>query len=251
MAQPVSQGGIDYPDGGFASGGAVFPMAGDLGELAVRLGSVVAFDRSGNVIFLDTFEKGSSRWWPNVSGEGAQVVISSFKVASPPYSLALTTGSDASHAAKTTLKLPYPYLSRMGLEYSFTHTPDSLYHYFEFLHRDGSKRRLYRILFRLQEGELDLDVLDEGWVNFASGIVLTSDDNLFNQGKLVVDLTENKYVRFTFNNLTWLLDDYAAPEYDEDSVPYIEVSVQFTGDLGATRIHYLDNVIVTQNEPLR
>jgi len=50
------------PDWGVTAGARTVYQMTDLGELAVRLGSIVTHDRRGDVIFLEDFEEGMGRW---------------------------------------------------------------------------------------------------------------------------------------------------------------------------------------------
>lgn len=221
----------------------------DDAELAARLGSVNVFDRAGNVIYIDTFSKGIPQWTIHTYGTGSAASVTTERAASPPFSLKMTTGSDGAHAIKAELKMPYHHDCKMGVEYSFTHHVNSLEHWCVLYHRDGATRREYFVVLDIDDGVIKVYDSDGAYKNFASGLNLKSDAFVFNQCKLVVDTENDAYVRFTFNNQTWSLEDYAPHEVSESSVPYIAVNVQFTGDAGSSRDHYLDNVIVTQNEP--
>ena len=221
----------------------------DHAELAARLGSVVTFDRGGNVIYLDTFSQGSPQWGLMPYGSGAELKVATEHASSPPFSLRMRTGQDGAHAAKATIQVPYHHHCRMGLEYAFTHTIDSTDHFFDFLHWDGEWKYSYGVVFKIQTGELKVRDKELGWWVFADGLHLKSDAFLFNRAKLVIDTKNNKYVRFTFNDETWLLNEYEPPLTEITSIPYLEPSVQFTGDEGHNRDHYIDDVIVTQNEP--
>ena len=54
--------GHGYPDYGTQGPVSTVHSIQDLGELAVRLGSIVTFDRRGNVLWLDGFDSGIGAW---------------------------------------------------------------------------------------------------------------------------------------------------------------------------------------------
>lgn len=221
----------------------------DMAELAARLGSVVTFDRGGDVILLDTFANGMPQWAPATYGTGANVELTTERAASPPFAVKMTTGQDDAQAAVISLEIPYHHLCKMGLEYSITHHVNQINHLMHFYHRDGETRYLYRVLFDINNGKIYVTHSDGAYKKVAEGLNLKSDAFIFNQVKLVVDTENNQYVRLTFNDETWLLGDYAPLEAVESSVPYIEALIQVGGDAGSNRDIYVDNVIVTQNEP--
>jgi len=221
----------------------------DMAELAARLGSVDVFDRSGNVIYLETFSGGREQWSDATYGTGAAVAITTERVASPPFSLKMTTGGDGAHGVKVEYEVAYHHLCKMGLEYAFTHHINSEYHRMQFFHHEGETRYEYIVRFDIQNSEVQVYDSDGTYKAFATSVNLKSDAFIFNQAKLVVDVENNAYVRFTFNDETWLLGDYAPYEVAESSVPYLSIYAYFIGDAGSNRDHYIDNVIVTQNEP--
>jgi len=237
------------PDYGNVTAANPLHRLDDMAELAARLGSVDVFDRSGNVIYLDTFSQGKPQWADATYGSGAAVSLTTERAASPPFSVKMTTGQDEEQAAVISLEIAYHHLCKMGLEYSITHHVDQVNHVMHFYHRDGTTRYLYRILFDVSNGKIYVTHSDGAYKKFAEGLNLKSDAFVFNQVKLVVDTENNQYTRLTFNDETWLLDDYAPLATAESSVPYIEALIQIGGPAGSNLDHYVDNVIITQNEP--
>lgn len=221
----------------------------DLAEAVCRLGSVDTFHRQGRVIYIDDFSQGIPQWGSATYGTGAEFGLSTYRALSPPYSLRFRTGGDGACGSKGMIKLPYRYLSKMGLEYSFTHEINSLYHFMEFHHWDGTTKRTYRILFDIQADTIKLYDHNGVYQEIVSGRGLASDGWLFHTAKLVMDLENNRYDRFYHNDKDYDISDYLPYEEAQSSVPFLEIAIQFTGDVGSNRVHYVDNLIVTQGEP--
>ena len=88
----MARGGPDY--GASSARYTIFPVT-DLGELAVRLGSPVAYDRQGNVIYTESFENGLAGWDTDTSGAGASVDVSFGRGVHGAWAGRLVAGSDA------------------------------------------------------------------------------------------------------------------------------------------------------------
>ena len=250
MALPVSQGGIDYPDGGFASGGMAYPLVGDLAELASRLGGLNTFNREGNVIYIENFESGAPQWSESGYGAGADMMVSSLRALSPPFSLQLTTGSSEERGIKTTLNLPLFERSVFGLEYAFTHELATSEHIAHFYVHEGTKRYEYFVKLDVSAGELELKVDNGDWDVFASGLNMKTDAWTFHQLKLVVDTVDNEYVRFLYDDTEYDLSAYVPNEEPDTDPPGIEIAIQYKASYAANLVTHIDNVIITRNEPV-
>lgn len=220
-----------------------------LAELAASLTPVKRYDRRGDVIFVDSFEKGMGSWVGATYGTGAAVNLSSKVALFGGISLSLTTGSDGAQAAKASLQLPYPVESKAGLEYSFTHHPNLVYHYFHFYQRDGATRYEYIVRFDIQNGLLSVRTPGPAWTQFASGVTLDTGQDQFHAAKLVADCVNFKYMRFLFNDTSYDLSAYAPYSVAEVVAAYVQAAIQVDGPAGSNLEAFMDNVIVTVNEP--
>lgn len=221
----------------------------DMAELAARTGTLSTYERSGSVVRQIDFSDGMSLWYTALYGSGAQVEVSAQRSVSAGYSLKFVTGQDGARGAIAIYKLPYLKLSRMGLEYSFTHTVDSEFHHFVFYHLNGTIKRIYWIRFNIQSGLIQLRQYGDTWVNIVTGLNLKTDEWTLYTTKLVVDLENDCYVRFFLNDKMYNISEYKPAELTVSSIPYLEIAIQFNGDPASNRTHYVDNVIITQNEP--
>lgn len=221
----------------------------DLGELAVRLGSIVTFDRRGDVVWLDGFEEGLNKWVATTWGAGGAVGLDQNYARNGNWSCKLTAGSDGIRRASIYRKLPRPVVGNLGLECSFGF---------------DSNLANFRLLFDLYDGAYRheplvtydyvstlLSVRDEGgaWQDVATGVDVYESYYPFWSMKLVVDFANQKYVRLIFNETEYDLSAYSYLYTVDASNALLRPGVQNNGIAAANAIVYLDDVIITQNEP--
>ena len=239
----------ETPDWGALSAQAtVFPVT-DLGELAARLGSIVTFDRRGDVVWLDSFEEGLNKWAVTIVGAGASVGLSNVRVRMGLFSARLVAGSDSGRYAQIEHPYAIPSLSNLGVEYSFARgaTTDNLLTTLDintgtrFLEpRIRYDDILARFLYRDAAG------VDQV---LATGVFFPSDDRRFNTIKLVVDLAAERYVRLVVNTVTYDMSGIAFSASNDSTAANARLFIRNTGDAGANRTVYIDDVILSQNEP--
>lgn len=249
MARPIGQGGIDYQDGGFSSGGQVYALSGDLGELAARLGSVVTHNREGSVVHIETFEHGLQGWEKTTGGTGAEYMASAEASRSGGYSCKLIAGSDGSRISQIFRKFPYPVLGRYGLEFSVKlgeYTQDIVWN---LSYHDGTDEHSYMCKYLVSERTVQ--VRDENGVfqDIVSDLYLTYAYSGFHAVKLVVDLANDDFVRLIINEVEYDLSDYSAYVFVEDDGPNVRVAIQERSEVGQNGYSYFDDIILTQNEP--
>ncbi|GAI74201.1 unnamed protein product, partial [marine sediment metagenome] len=124
----------------------------DTGELAARLGSIVTFDRRGNIVWMDEFENGLGPW--EVSGGGAnnEVYICSEITMHGSLACVLHPGEEDDGEAIIRHNLPFPVLGGIGFEVAFV--PQSWMKSFNiilFLY-DGARRYDYQARYLHTDG---------------------------------------------------------------------------------------------------
>ena len=107
------------PDFGITAGARTTHQLDDLGEHAVRLGSIDAYDRRGDVYFFDDFEAIRPRYAVSAPDTGAGVGYNPDQAKSGIASLMLTAGSDGGRVTSVETYTPGVAPSRIGLEVSF------------------------------------------------------------------------------------------------------------------------------------
>lgn len=237
------------PDYGMYSIASTIYKLADMGELAARLGSIVTHDRRGDVIWLDNFESNINKWLQTTVGVGASIALSAEAARNGGLSAKLITGNAINNYAQIAKAVPYPVLSNMGFEISFV------------VHDDMS---LYRMWQRIYTGVLALTgsiqyshalktlyYLDSGNVYqvIAVGIDLEDDIHLFHTMKLVVDYVNGKYKRLILNEHTYDLSAYDIYSVASGFNRYMLIWFEGLTAVAANTPFYVDDAIITQNEP--
>jgi hypothetical protein len=114
---------------------------------------------------------------------------------------------------------------------------------------DGIDNVLFRV--RLDTAAQVLQYYDATatFVTFASGINLFTAPTLFHTGKLVVDPTTQRYVRLRLNHLAFDLGGFAPPVFASAGLAVLTVVVEEETLAAVPTGTYVDDVILTQNEP--
>lgn len=235
-----------YPDWGKIKKTTGVSALADLGELAVRLGSIVSFDRRGDVYFVDSFEEGVARWAVVSAPAGGTGVISIDYSRHGGYSIKMTTPEAEGGVVGIQHYDALAFEGKAGWEIALMSAGELLF--FELLVDllDGSRN--YRAYVRLDVVGQEWEYEDAGghWQSVATGVVFPEVETLFNLTKLVLDLTEHELVRLLFNADEWPLPGVAMRDMGETSGVYTRFWVRLTADQASD--YYFDTVIVTLNE---
>jgi len=228
----------------------------DLGELGVRLGGVVVWDRRGDQVFATDFRHGIGDVELFCDGGSCAAVLHTGGARQGAYCLKLTAGDDGLQRAFMRKTLPYLVTGRVGIEASFGFEADTDYVELYANLRDGGGR--WEPLLRLDPNTGDLWVITAP-ASVAVPVSATADAHLdpscCNTIKLVVDLTRvfgvytGYYVRAIVNELEYDISaypiDYAAGAW----VPRAQLEFRHYGDDDKNPVGWMDCFIMTQNEP--
>jgi hypothetical protein len=240
----------ETPDyGRLSSQATVFPTT-DLGELAARLGSPITHDRAGDVIWWDDMEWGSAKWTETLGGTAADAAISTARARNGRSSYLLTAGSDGNRNAQISHILPVPVLSGLGFELSFslagvTDTVRLLLQVF-----DGTNLRNFIVQWRDTDNDLQRWTDPGAFVTFGTGVNLRVEPTLFHTAKLVVDAVGGDYERFILDDRSYNIAGAIAPSGADATLPNLLVAVNHIGRATFNDQIYVDDVIITINEPL-
>lgn len=228
----------------------------DLGETAVRLGSPHLYDRRGDVLLLTDFGDGRGAW-EDTSGSSSHVIeLWTGHSRQGPYSLNLIPGTDDPFDAQLYFEVAPPYSSALGLEFSFslageTFSVDAEIRYYNgvnyhhgILRYDNSNNR---ILYWDATGNFAV---------LATGVLLDGSEQPIHVLKVVMDMGTATYVRCIVDNVEYPMEVAGVRFPVETTVPpgvvpimvHFYITVTGTGETPANV--FIDNAIVTQNEPL-
>lgn len=237
------------PDWGSTQGTQTTHPVLDVGEAAVRLGSPDRFERLGNVLLIDGFEHGAGRWSATVNGAGGVAAPTAAHARSGAWSLRLTAGSGAPNLVSVVHHEPYPVLGRLGLEWSLLIPGTGSKFVVSLETADGTKVVSAQIV--VDWGANVIGYTDNGGVTRQLDTLVppAADATLFHTFKLVLDASRQAYVRALVDNTTVNLGGIPARVYAFAGGAFTNLAFTYFGRAGFNDTVYLDDVILTQNEP--
>lgn len=225
----------------------------EMRELAVRLGSIVSFDRRGKVVWLDNFEDNINKW-KLFAGVGANnaFALSTDKARNGAKSAKITVGDAANAYIIIGRYLPYPKLGKMGFEYSFTVNSDIKYIVLSFGLFTTTQVTDFKVRYLPQTKVLEYLArigVPDVWTQFASGVSLMV-DVLFHTWKLIGDASKSYFSELVLNEKKYDLSAYKpAITYGVDFAPSMFLTMGIYNNAAGDHSIYVDDAIVTMEEP--
>ncbi len=235
------------PDFGTYAPKSTIAALSDMSELAARLDSVVTHDRRGDVIHIDDFEGTEGKWESTGTGSGKAMALSADTARSGMCSLKLTTGSSIDNYMEARGYFAYPVLGKIGFEISYSHNGSLKQYLWTFRLYDGTQYHDAQV--RFTQATILLEVNDNGVWRTVQTQSFMSKDYLFNTLKVVIDFSTKKYVRLITNNSEYDISSYSLTPTTQGTPPHIYVVMRVTTGVAANHSAYLDDFILTQNEP--
>jgi len=220
----------------------------DTGELAVRLGSCMSFDRRGNVIFIDDFSSGICVGSPYEALEDDAVTLHSGESISGPYSIQAHACGEADNMAGMYYERGFPVLSGIGLQFSFGIHADTKYIMWIIERDDAIDAYRGAVRYDWANKRLEYMTAWDVWTPFATTIKASEFSAPYNTGKLIVDFSTDEAIRFLMNERTHGLSDYSVLKVTSTGVVRLSVWGLHVSASGKAADVKLDAFIVTQNE---
>jgi len=221
----------------------------DTGELAARLGSIVTFDRRGYIVWMDDFEDTDVHWFVAGSGTGYAMARSADRARNGAYSMKVTCGSDASLQGCMRRYLMLPVSSNMGFELSFS--MDSYIKNFVITIRwfDGTYNNYSYVKIDIENGKIQVRTSAGVYVDIVTGITFVANAGIFYTMKVVYNFVTRQYIRLIFGNTSYDLSSYYIDRTTNTTYPRLDLFIDAYGTSGQNAELFVDDVIVTQNEP--
>lgn len=239
----------DYPDYGVYGGLTPVATIIDRAELAARLDSINVFDRRGFTVWQDDFEAPSLRWTPIQQGVGVLPVLSTATAFSGVQSVLFD--APAGMLSESTIRRYFPLLrlGRIGVEFWIQST--------------AFDTQFFRIWVRIYDGalpswvELWYDPFNStisitttvGLVPIVTDVYMQTTNFYFLPIKLVVDMDTDQYIRLMVGDREFDISAYFIPVAAASANRYIFTEITLISNVGVDALLYLDNFILTQNEP--
>ena len=239
-----------HPDYGVSSEISTVSKVLDMGELAARLGSVNVYERSGNVVFIDGFEGTLTPYLPGGNGTGWDVTLNTVYTMMGAQSCRLKAGSDGGKSASIMKRVKPIALTLTGFEISFSTHDNIEYAHLMIQHNTGTIMRRMGIKYDIPNDKIYIYEDPATWTLLDSHAFNGNEPNLFQTTKLVVDLENLTYVRFFLDDQLWDISSYTPDDSVNVSDKRFEYSFTCHSNAGSNGIMYVDNFIITINEPI-
>ena len=220
-------------------------------ELAVRLGSISTFERRGNVIWMDDFEAPILRWKTTTLG-GASIKLSTEQSLCGVQSAKFISGTGASRSCFLYRYLPEPRATKVGFEFAFTTSTNTDFLEFYGIVYDGTQYTYGVIRIVYDDDKIYYAKSDNGgytWTDTGLSPQLQSVDYFFRRLKFVFDYGTHKWMRVFLDNEEEDLSNQPMFTYPDATRKQTLVRVSHKGDGVNTSHIFVDNIIITQNEP--
>jgi len=220
----------------------------DLAELAVRLGSIVNYNRYGSVLMLDGFEEGKNAWNMNRTGVGAEVEVSDEYAYNGQVSLKVVSGTGSTPYAGIDKYLPPVTACRMGMQTTFHLNSDVNTILFQLTYGSAPDRWYFIVVYDHVTGELQYCPAPGVYTMFATPGKIYDDSNNWHNLKLIVDLETGEHVRCSLDNVVYDMSGLVPNMGVWGTGAFLFPILRVSGDGVTDGIAYFDNVIVTYNE---
>ena len=227
----------------------VYPVL-DLGELAVRLGSPITHDRRGDVIWWDDYEWTLNKWGVSAPGTGASAALSVARARNGRTSNLLTGASEGSISPTVTHLQAFPVLSLLGSEVSFSLGGSIGSFYMESDVYNGASLSSFVLRWDDTVDALYYKDAAGAYVELLDTGQLIPHATLFHTLKLVVDPVAGEYVRAILNEAEVDMAGVAGRVSADATAPSWLIAHALASRAGNNDTVYLDDAILTQNEPL-
>ena len=220
-----------------------------LDELACRNKGQSYRDRRGEIIWWDDFENTPQKWAYQETGVGAVVGHNTdYAHLGGQCMKILTSGTNLQYSAISGYFTPPP-LTRIGAEFYLYFDDPELDFLLVLDGWDGSN--YYNSTLRFEAADLDLSYKNQG----GTYTDLDTDVNLYTNVmewiyfKLVIDWKEKKYIRCIVGDTEYDLTGFNIRSTASANKPLLNVTLQVSTTDNAAHSMYIDDFILTQNEP--
>ena len=237
------------PDYGLYTETPVASGISDPGEAAARLGSINVYDRRGWTVWMDDFEAPSLKWTSRSSVGGTLPVLSTADAWMGIQCAYFRTAIVAGAYAEIRRKFPLIRQGKVGIEFTILNASRALgYFRARILTYDGVNRT---------DAELRLDanartatiVTPAGDIIVATNCFNTLPHLLWRPVKLVVDTSTDHYIRLLIGPTEIDISSHQLVPAGASNETMLWVDLRLVGELVFGQNAYLDNFIMTQNEP--
>jgi len=237
------------PDYGIAAPKVTVAGLEDMAELAARLGSPNTFERKGDVLWMDDFNDGIHKWVVELTEDRGTVTWEGNHSRNGGFCVKLTTGDTFEDLVRILRRMPIAVVSKMGLEVSFVTHGLLGDVYFEMLLYDGTYAHNVAVYWRRADSQWIYTDADGNEAPLLPLMKLTETDYTFHTMKLVADFTTHYFQYLIVDNTIFDMSTIPYKYGLDDTAPCFIIYIHCTNHSEDEVTVYVDDVIVTQNEP--
>jgi len=221
----------------------------DMAELAVRLGSPNVYHRLGDVILIDSFENGETCWDISTVGVQSSAKLTGVRYRTGGFSFKLTAGNIANDLVIIGRSIQPLVESKIGMEFSFAVDTVYSFLYGQMFYYNSDK--IYQADVRYDNENFTLSYLnkDNIYTDLPAILKIYPSDRLFNTIKFIADFKNKEYVSVFINQNCFSLADKELYIAGNTIYNYFVFDLMLETKGNVTATAYIDDVIITQNEP--
>lgn len=223
----------------------------DLADLAVRIGSIVWYDRRGDVVRAEDFEGSTEKW---LGGSDAMnpnpysILDDSYCQSGSQAIKIYINGGVGSFRSVSFFTAPYP-LGKWGVEVSIGLTAGDYWIILESIVYDGINKKTATMRLNAEDKLLEYRDSLDAYQTLQSSFQLYDNVLCFNHFKLVADFKNDLYSRIMLNSNEYDLSAYAIKSELSVILPHHLFNIYFWNRSGIARLFWMDDFILTINEP--
>lgn len=221
----------------------------DMGEVAARLGSIVTYDKRGDVVDFDNFEGPVRRWGGTAPAAATYARLDSASVRSGAQAVRLHTSNILNDEADIQKLQGVLVSQRLGHEISFSFLQQNTNFMVWILLYGDPTRYQGEVRFDNLTGVLSILTAPGVYTQVATPGIAPWNMFSFQTIKLVVDFATKKYVRLLFGNMEYDLSAYGLEAFGAAQAPQIQLGAWIENRAALGGDVWLDDSIFTQAEP--
>lgn len=220
----------------------------DFHELAARLGSVILWDRRGNVLWYDDFEGSSAKWASVTGGADSTVGLDTGYSWNGSQSMKLYTHATAGSFARMSKDFVSPTQYKVGAGFYARLADANCYLQLSMTGYTGTVR--YQGILRIYPDDKVIKYKNSlgSYVSVCTACFPTPGDELWLPVKLVIDWENYKYSRVTVGNTIYDLATKSLYSAASANPPEVTIEIELYAEAAANQTAYIDGFYLCIDE---